>query len=144
MVSLFTVLVKGKLLTTSSGRDKSTVSLFKFLGKETEQEQNRLHSSHTWIALTGKNTRLLHRGDTYVVVVQTGNRLTDQRRFHNVVGSMLWWRPKVSSGRLISRRQTGDLDYFRCDGEEVSTHTNTPHPSQTDRETHRRTWGPLE
>lgn len=57
MVSLFTVLVKGKLFTTSSGRDKSTVSLFKFLGKETEQEQNRLHSSLTHKSLSlGKNT----------------------------------------------------------------------------------------
>lgn len=92
MVSLFTVLVKGKLFTTSSGRDKSTVSLFKFLGKETEQEQNRLHSSLTHKSLSlGKTPGLLHRGgDTYVVVVQTGNRLTDQRRFHNVVGSRLW------------------------------------------------------
>lgn len=59
MVSLFTVLVKGKLFTTSSGRDKSTVSLFKFLGKETEQEQNRLHSSLTHKSLSlGKK----HRG----------------------------------------------------------------------------------
>lgn len=68
---------------------------------ERKPNRNRIVStalSHINRSHWGKTPGLLHRGGhTYVVVVQTGNRLTDQRRFHSVVGSMLWWRPKVCS-----------------------------------------------
>lgn len=125
-VLLFTALLKNN---NSPNLDKETNPLFaRSFGEEslssncTWTQQILLHRSLSQFSLT-KEMSAQKRGAGKWSVRSSGNRTY---RLETV--SLTWlvqrsgkdWRfsPSISSGRQISRWQTGELDYFRCAGAE--------------------------